>query len=46
VIHTGVHDILAVTGQEEILIPMVESLVAKIDLKDSLVVVDVDALIV
>jgi 16S rRNA processing protein RimM len=46
VIHTGVHDILAVTGLGEILIPMVDSLIAKIDLKNSLIIVDEDGLAV
>jgi 16S rRNA processing protein RimM len=45
VIHAGANDILSVTGKEEILIPMVEGLIVRIDLKDSLIVIDEDALL-
>jgi len=44
VIHTGVHDIIVVTGKEEVLVPLVEGLISKIDLKNSLIVIDEDAL--
>ncbi len=44
VIHTGVNDIMVVTGKEEMLVPMVEGLISRIDLKDALIVVDEDAL--
>ena len=44
VVHTGVNDIIVVTGKEEMLVPMVEGLVSRIDLKDSLIVIDEDAL--
>ncbi len=44
VIHTGVNDIMVVTGKEEMLVPMVEGLISRIDLKDALIVIDEDAL--
>lgn len=44
VIHTGMNDILAVTGKEETLIPMIEGLIVRIDLRDSLIVIDEDEL--
>jgi 16S rRNA processing protein RimM len=44
VIHTGVNDILTVTGREEILVPMVEGLISKIDLQNTLIVIDEDTL--
>jgi len=44
VIHTGVNDIIVVKGKEEILVPMVEGLISKIDLKDSLITISEDAL--
>lgn len=44
VIHTGVHDLIEVKGEEEILVPMVEGLISKIDLKDSLITISEDAL--
>ena len=44
IIHTGVNDILAVTGKEEILVPMVEGLISKIDLESALIVIDEDTL--
>jgi len=44
VIHTGVNDILTVTGREEILVPMVEDLISKIDLQNALIVIDEDTL--
>ena len=46
VIHTGVNDIIVVKGKEEILVPMVEGLVSKIDLKNSLITIDEEALLV
>jgi ribosomal 30S subunit maturation factor RimM len=33
-----------VTGKEEILVPMVEGLIFRIDLKDSLIIIDEEAL--
>jgi 16S rRNA processing protein RimM len=45
VIHTKVNDILVVAGEEEILVPMVEGLISKIDLGNSLIVVDEEALL-
>jgi len=44
VIHTCVQDIMVVTGKEEMLVPMVEGLISKIDLKDSFIVVNEDGL--
>jgi 16S rRNA processing protein RimM len=44
VIHTGINDIMVVTGKEEMLVPMVEGLISRIDLKDAFIVVDEDAL--
>jgi 16S rRNA processing protein RimM len=46
VIHTGVNDIIVVKGKEEILVPMVEGLISKIDLKNSLITIDEEALLV
>jgi 16S rRNA processing protein RimM len=46
VIHTGVHDIIVVAGKEETLVPMVEGLISRIDLKNSLIVIDENALLV
>ena len=44
VIHTGINDILEVKGKVETLVPMVEGLILKIDLKESLIILDEDAL--
>jgi len=44
IVHTGVNDIIVVTGKEEILVPMVEGLIFRIDLKDSLIIIDEEAL--
>ena len=46
VIHTGVNDIIVVKGKEEILVPMVEGLISEIDLKNSLITIDEEALLV
>lgn len=44
IVHTGANDIIVVAGKEEILVPMVEGLILRIDLKESLIVIDEDAL--
>lgn len=44
VIHTGVNSIIVVTGKEEILVPMVEGIIVRIDLEDSFIAIDEDAL--
>lgn len=44
VIHTGGNDIIVVTGKEEILVPMVEGIIVRIDLEDSFIAIDEDAL--
>jgi 16S rRNA processing protein RimM len=44
VIHTGMNDIIVVTGKKEILVPMVEDIILKIDLGDSCISIDEDAL--
>jgi 16S rRNA processing protein RimM len=44
IVHTGVNDIIVVTGKEEMLVPMVEGLICRIDLKDSLIIIDEEAL--
>ena len=46
VMHTGVNEIIVVTGKEEILVPMVEGLISRIDLKDSLITIGEEALLV
>jgi len=43
-IHTGGNDIIVVTGKEEILVPMVEGIILRIDLEDSFIAIDEDAL--
>lgn len=45
VIHTGASDILAVKGKEEILVPMVEGLIVRVDIGDALIVIDEDKLL-
>lgn len=44
IVHTGANDIIVVAGKEEILVPMVEGLILRIDLKESLIFIDEDAL--
>lgn len=44
VIHTGANSIIVVTGKEEILVPMVEGIIVRIDLEDSFIAIDEDAL--
>jgi 16S rRNA processing protein RimM len=44
VIHTGMNDIIVVTGKKEILVPMVEDIILKIDLGDSCISIDEGAL--
>lgn len=44
VFHTGGNDIIVVTGKEEILVPMVEGIIVRIDLEDSFIAIDEDAL--
>lgn len=44
IVHTGANDIIVVAGKQEMLIPMVEGLILRIDLKESLIVIDEDAL--
>ena len=44
IVHIGVNNIMVVTGKEEMLVPMVEGLISSIDLNDSLIVIDEDAL--
>ena len=45
VIHTGANDIIVVTGKEETLVPMVEGLISRVDLKNSLIIINEDALL-
>ena len=44
VIHTGANSIIVVTGKEEILVPMVEGIIVRIDLEDSFIAIDEEAL--
>jgi 16S rRNA processing protein RimM len=44
IVHTRANDLLVISGQEEIFVPLVEEFVRNIDLKDRRITVDVDAL--
>jgi 16S rRNA processing protein RimM len=46
ILHTGPHEVIVVTGAREILIPMVEGHISKIDLECSSIMVDEEALLV
>jgi len=45
VIHAGIRDIIVVTGKEEVLVPMVEGPISRIDLENSIIVIDENELL-